>query len=183
MIINQNDHIYYSSVNTVRWTDFSVPVTSFSTDKEHNEIDLNSIDGKHFVVNSKLKLIRSYIDSTFFNKDIPKDNIFIDLVPFLHEGVKSVVLTSAKWIPAKSAGRLQLLDSVIQKQEFILKKDSYYYSKSKKNAFSGDMLKKILTDELHFSFENIKSGLQFTASDYNDYKNYHIKKNIGLQKR
>lgn len=60
VIINQNDYIFYSKINKVEWRKFSLPVSSFNINEKEKEIDLVSLNGKHFVIGSDLKLKKTY---------------------------------------------------------------------------------------------------------------------------
>jgi len=97
ILINQNEHIYYSKPNPIQWTTFNIPTINFSINKSGNTIDLYSIGGKIYVLDSKLTLKNSYTKPDDDYSMELATNKTIDLSRFLSSEIKLIKIKAVKY--------------------------------------------------------------------------------------
>jgi len=74
ILINQNDHIYYSKLKPIVWNEFNIPVSDFSVDKLNKQWSIYSIRNKVYVLSSRLDLIKTYARTDEYLKSGVSDN-------------------------------------------------------------------------------------------------------------
>lgn len=174
IIINQNDYIFYSKVKDIDWVKFSVPVSDFQLNEGKKQIDLSSRNGKHFVVDSELNLIKSYqVDDTFW-KSIKDDTTQIDISNFLKYPILSMKVVSTKYEFDKQVHMIAIYNEVIQKANISLKGTKYEFKakgfKKRTLEIKEKDLHQLLSQNLQIQLSQLSNYLRFSESDYQDYR-------------
>jgi hypothetical protein len=95
ILINQNDHIYYSKLNPVEWKSFNVPVRNFSIDQSKNSIELFSSMYKVYVLDTGLKLTNTYYEPE--GDLVTRQSVKPDFIDFLASGIRSIKIEGVKY--------------------------------------------------------------------------------------
>lgn len=174
ILINQNDYIFYSKVPDIDWKKFNVPVSDFQVFEEKKQIDLSSRNGKHFVIDSDLNLIKSYqIDDTFW-EPIKDDTTLIDISNFLKYPILSIKIVSTKYEFDKQVNMSAIYDEVIQEANISLKDTNYVFkAKGLQNRIleiKEEDLYQLLSQNLQIQLGQLSKYLRFSEPDYEDYR-------------
>jgi len=97
ILINQNNHIYYSALHPIAWKAFNVPTNNFSVNQSKKTIDLYSIGNKVYVLDASLDLLASYIKADEFTGELPEKKDSVDLSAFLSSKIKLVHIKAVKY--------------------------------------------------------------------------------------
>lgn len=174
ILINQNDYIFYSKVADTDWKKFNVPVSDFQVIEEKKQIDLSSRNGKHFVIDSDLNLIKSYqIDDTFW-EPIKDDTTQLDISNFLKYPIHSMTVVSTKYKFDKQDHMIALYNEVIQEANISLKGTNYEFKakgfKKRTLKIKEEDLHQLLSQNLQIELSQLSNHLTFSESDYQDYR-------------
>ncbi|WP_162523977.1 MULTISPECIES: hypothetical protein [unclassified Flavobacterium] len=175
ILINQNDYIFYSKRDSINWTKFNIPVAGFSINQEKSEITLHSRNGKSFIVDKKLDLIKESQGDYLWEK-IKNDSTNINLQSFFESKINSINVTSTKWLFDKQVHMGAIYKSDIQKGILIYKKGKLIFKakgfNKKSLEISKDTIQTLLQNKnLKVELSELSKFLEFTP---NDFKNYEI---------
>lgn len=163
MLINQNEHIYFSKLSPVQWTAFNIPTTNFSVNKLANTINLYSIGGKVYVLDSKLNLKNSYTapgDDSLMEVATSKK---IDLSGFLSAGIRLVKINGVKYDYDRTVSD-RYHSHVLYKEnitELIIKEQ---------DKIAG--IKNILSTSSNYS-KPVLYSFKFSKEDFDNYSNFY----------
>ena len=164
ILINQNDHIYYSRLNHIEWQVFNIPTRNFSVNQLRKTIELYSIRNKVYVLDSKLNLLETYIELEDDWLNQSSRNEKVDITSFLESDIKLTKIKAVKFDFDKMAGGCM---------PFALYKENAKGLKVN-NSESFSALKNILaTCELYK--KPIAQSFKFSEQDFTDYFNYYHK--------
>lgn len=174
ILINQNEHIYFSKLKSIQWTEFNVPVIDFSVDIMSKEIILQSRNGKFFVLSPQLNLIRTYQED-FTLEPIMDDSITLETGNFFKTKIKSVSIKSVNWVFDKPGHMVAIYKPNTQEAKFIEKAGVYHFkSKKKSNGklqfTSTDLTTVFNSTQVNFPVGKIRQNLSFTDLDMKNYK-------------
>ena len=183
VIINQNDHIYYSNIANINWKEFTIPVRTFEVKKEKNELHLASLKGKWFVLNNNLELVNSYIETFSFFEENNTTNSFITSSDFFKHNINSIKIKSVKYDIAgmtNTSFRIPIYEENVQTAKFIqvdslfrFKSKGYSKKESINYTFSKKSLLKIFNNSsLNYPLENISKSLIFEQLDFTNYNEF-----------
>ena len=161
ILINQNEHIYYSRLNPVNWKAFNIPVRDFSINKPKNRVELFSIGNKVYVLDSKLNLLGTYLEPEDFLFETPQ-NEKINVSEFLTSNIKSIQIEAVKYDFDKMDGGCIAFPLYKQniKRLKIREQESFI------------AIKEILAS--YNKYENPKTEVfSFSQQDSHDYLNYY----------
>jgi len=181
IMINQNDHIYFSKLGPVNWQAFNIPVLDFFVDKEKKEWHVHSLGNKMYVLSPKLELIRIYSLNEELAKNKTAADQNISFAGFFNSEIRSVTIKAVEWDFREMSGgcmRFPLYDENAQYAEYI-RTDSIF-------TFSSEKYKKSNSQNLYFSkrslinlFAKQKNNSSPEANkmvlndlDFRDYENY-----------
>ena len=173
ILINQNDYIFYTQVSNIDWKKFNIPVSDFQIIKEKKLIDLSSRNGKHFVINSDLNLIKSYqIDDSLW-KPIKDDTTQLDFSDFLNSPLLSIKVVSTKYEFVKNVHMSSLYDEVIEVATISLKDGNYEFKakgfKKRNLEITEKDFHQCLSQNLQTQLSQLSNYLRFSQSDCDDY--------------
>ena len=97
IIINQNDHIYYSKLNPINWKEFNIPVSDFSLDKLNKQWSIFSLGNKVYVLSSKLDLVKTYSLEDDYLMGLDSHNKPFSLEKFFSSDLVSVEVKAVKY--------------------------------------------------------------------------------------
>ncbi|WP_369992905.1 WD40/YVTN/BNR-like repeat-containing protein [Winogradskyella sp.] len=174
ILINQNDYIFYSKRDSINWTKFNIPVSGFSINQEKSEITLHSRNGKLFVLDKKLNLIKERQEDYLW-ETIKSDCTKLNLQSFFGSEISSISLTSTKWLFDKRVHMGAIYKSDIQKGRILDKKGNLIFKSKgfaeKSLEISKDDIQTLLQDKnLKVKLAELSKHLKFTTNDLNDYK-------------
>jgi hypothetical protein len=174
ILINQNDYIFYSEVADIVWKKFNVPVSDFQVIEEKKQIDLSSRNGKHFVIDSDLNLIKLYqIDDTFW-EPIKDDTTQIDFSNFLKYPILSMKVVSTKYEFDKQVHMSAIYNEVIQEANISLKGTNYEFKakgfKKRTLEIREKDLRQLLSQNFQIQLSQLSNYLRFSESDHQDYR-------------
>jgi hypothetical protein len=164
ILINQNEHIYYSKLNPVDWKTFNIPTRNFSIDQQRHTIALFSSGDKVYLLDAKLNLIETYVEPGDPLPDLALQNQKVDITSFLDPGIQSTQIKGVKFDFDKMSGGCM---------PFALYKENVKDLKVS-NAASFDALKNIL-ETCDAYKKPLAPSFQFSAEDLDDYFNYYNK--------
>jgi hypothetical protein len=168
ILINQNDHIYYSKLNPIVWHEFNIPVSDFSVVKSNKQWSIFSIGNKVYVLSSKLDLIETYTRTDEYFKSRESDNPQISLEDFFSTEIVAVKIKAVKYDFDKMSGGC--LQSPIYKENI----------KEMQIDDTGiiSLLEGILSTTSNYN-KLLSQSFSFTAQDFDSYKAFYkkIKKN------
>jgi len=108
ILINQNDHIYYSKIKPIEWKEFNIPVSDFSLDKLNKQWTIYSLGNKVYVLSSKLDLISTYTKKTELITLNESNNSTISLTDFLSSEMITLNIRAVKFdLDRMSGGSLR----------------------------------------------------------------------------
>jgi len=163
ILINQNDHIYYSKLNPIEWKEFNIPVTDFSLDKLNKQWSIFSLGNKVFVLSSTLGLIKTYTKEPEYTDFYELKNTPISFVDFLDSKRITLIIKAVKFdLEGKSGGSLPI---PIYKENIMEIKVDDINSISK--------LKEILSTTNIYDKPILKS-FSFTSQDFASYQEFYI---------
>lgn len=187
ILINQNDYIYCSRIDSINWKEFNVPILDFFAKNEGEEINLKS-RGKIYILNQNLDLISNYLtENNFCEMPFEKQNINISR--FFDSKIKSVVVKSITFTPKEY--------SIIAQDK---RSEKIAYLKKKRNGkiilnnsfdiditFKDDVFKAIFKNDDYKSLNKSKNKFNFTEVDINNFteflsqkiKDYKERENYG----
>jgi hypothetical protein len=123
ILINQNDHIYYSKLNPIEWKPFCIPIVDFEIDKINGQILLISLQGKTFVLDKDLNLKSSYTQYIFrFAKQIKRDSINLDNF-FCNDKIKIKIIGIEYIAENQSGGCMQYTNYKKNTTKYKVKQD------------------------------------------------------------
>lgn len=162
ILINQNDHIYYSKLNHIDWRIFNIPARDFSVNQSKKTIEIYSIRNKVYVLDSKLNLLDSYVQpvDTWLNQSQQNDKI--DVASFLSSKIKLTSIKAVKFDFDKMSGGCI---------PFALYKENSKGLKVK-NSESFSALTNILATCEEYK-KPIAQTFKFSEQDLADYFNYY----------
>lgn len=96
ILINQNDHIYYSKLNPISWKAFNIPVSNFTLDKLNKQWSIFSLGNKVYVLSSKLDLVKTYSLEDEYLMSLDSDNKPFSLEKFFSSDLVSVEIKAVK---------------------------------------------------------------------------------------
>lgn len=175
VLINQNDYIFYSKLDSINWQKFNIPVTGFSINQEKSEITLHSRNGKSFILDNKLNLIKEIQEDYLWEK-IKNDSTKLNLQSFFESKINSINITSTKWLFDKQVDMGAIYKSDIQKGTLIDKKGKLIFKakgfNKKSLEISIDTIQNLLQNKnIKVELSELSKYLEFTS---NDIKNYEI---------
>ena len=101
ILIDQNNYIYCSKINSINWKEFNIPVRDFIVKNDNKEVHLQSRH-KVYVLNQNLDLLSTYlVDNKFCEMPFEKQNINIS--KFFDSKIKSVVVKSISFTPVENS--------------------------------------------------------------------------------
>lgn len=176
ILINQNDYIFYSKRDSINWTKFNIPVSGFSINQEKSEISLHSRNGKIFILDKKLNLIKERQEDYLWQTG-KSDSTKLDLQPFFENKISSIKITSTKWLFDKQVHMGAIYKSDIQKGKVLDKKgDLTFKAKGfdkKSLEISKDNIQTLLQDKnLKVELSELSKHLTFTSKDFSDYETF-----------
>jgi hypothetical protein len=184
IFINQNDHIYYSSINPINWKAFKIPIRSFAIDKLNQEVQIESLKGICYILNNELDLKRldtipcpiyRLVDTSFHK---------IDTKEFFNYKITSFNIVSVKYDyegMAQGCTSFPLYKENIQTAQY-LNKDSLFIFKSKgynkkqslKYSFNPKGLNQIFDYEtINCELSKTADLLEFESEDFKSYLAYY----------
>lgn len=172
ILIDQNNYIYCSKINSINWKEFNVPVRDFLVKNDNKEVHLQSRH-KVYVLNQNLNLLSTYlVDNNFCEMPFEKQNINIS--KFFDSKIKSVVVKSISFTPIEN--------SLIAQDK---RNEKIAYLKKKRNekiilnnsfdidiAFKDDVFKAIFENDKYKSLNKSKDYFNFTVVDINNFKEF-----------
>lgn len=163
ILINQNEHIYYSKLNPIQWTSFNIPTTNFSINKSANTINLYSIRGKVYVLDSKLTLKNSYTETEDKSLMELATNKNINLSNFLSSDINLIKIKAVKYDFDKMV--------TVYYHSYALYKENIneLVIKEKDNIA---LLKNMLATENNYS-KPFSNTFRFTKEDFENYIKYY----------
>ena len=162
LLINQNDHIYYSRLNPIEWKTFTVPAKDFSINTPEKKIELFSIRNKVYVLDSALQLLATYFEPGNDPADDEYNNEKIDMDSFLAPGIKSAKIKAVKFVFDKfEGGCLPFALYKENKKEIRINNEQALLT-----------LKKVLATCNTYEQPDAHSFL-FSSEDVDDYHNYY----------
>lgn len=163
ILINQNDHIYYTKLNSIEWKPFNVPVINFSVDKSKNTIELFSIRHKVYVLDTKLNLTNIYYQPED-DPMLPRPNAKPELNAFLASGISSIKIKGVKYY----------FEQIISgRHPFSIEKENVKELRVK-SPESFATIKNILTTYDNYR-KPVAAEFLFSKQDLDDYLNYYNK--------
>ena len=184
VLINQNDHIYFSSLNPIYWETFNIPVRNFTIDTAKQEIYLESLKGKRYVLGKKLDLKR--IDTIPYPKYSNIDTSYhsIETKEFFSHNIVSVEIISVKYDFDRMSGgclRFPLYKENIQVAKylnsdslFVFKSKGYSKKKSAKYSFTHPDLTEIFNSKnINCKLCQTSDLLNFGEDDYDSLLSYY----------
>ena len=163
ILINQNEHIYYSKFNPIQWTTFNILTTNFSVNKSENTINLYGVGGKVYVIDSKLTLKNSYIEPDTDSIMELATNKNIDLSSFLSSEIKLVKINGIKYDYDKSV-------TVYHHSYALYKENTTALVTNEQEKL--DFIKNCLLTANNYTRPNLTS-FTFSKEDFSDYSNYY----------
>jgi hypothetical protein len=165
ILINQNEHFYFSNLNLINWKEFNIPVLDFEINKLENNINLYSVSDKVFVLDTKLNLIKSFTKDSIYKNKIKKNiSINFNLATFLDSEINLIKVKAVRFDSDGMSGGCVRIP---------LYKENINNSKIK-NKDKIKELKNILLNV--FDFENPKiENFNFSEIDINNYQNFYKK--------
>lgn len=164
IVVDQNNHIYYSKLAPIDWRAFNVPTKNFSVNQTKKTIDVYSINKKVYVLDSKLNLLNTYVKADEFIWEQPEKKDQIDLSAFLSPGIKMIHIKAVKYDFDKVTESCIPVD---------LYKENVKNLKIK-NPASFLALKNILTSYALYE-QPVAQTFQFSEHDLSDYFSYYNK--------
>lgn len=164
LLIDQNNHIYFSKLNHVEWRAFNIPTRSFSVNQSKKTIELYSIRNKVYVLDSKLNLLETYIQSEEAWLNESQENAKLDIASFLSSDIKLTSIKAVKFDFDKMSGGCM---------PFALYKENSKGLKVK-NSESFSDLSNILTTCEEYQ-KPIAQSFKFSEQDLVDYFSYYNK--------
>ncbi|MEP7236514.1 MAG: hypothetical protein ABI685_01570 [Ferruginibacter sp.] len=164
ILIEQNEHIYYSKLDSVDWKAFNVPIRYFSVSQIKKTIELFSLRYKVYVLDPQLNLIKTYVEpeDNLWRRSSQSEKVKID--SFLASGIRSTQIKAVKFDFDKMSGGCM---------PFALYKENKKGLKVN-NAESFSALKNILTNCETYKDPMVES-FKFSKQDLDDYFNYYDK--------
>ncbi|WP_299095264.1 sialidase family protein [uncultured Winogradskyella sp.] len=176
ILINQNDYIFYSKFNKINWRKFNIPVSNFSINEKKNEITLNSRNGKLFVLDKKLNLIKESQEDYLW-ETITSDTTKLDLQTFFESEISSIKVTSTIWLFDKQVHLGASYKSDIQKGKIVDKKGILIFKSKdfgkRSLEISKNNIQALLRDKnLKVKLADLSKRLTFTTNDLKDYEKF-----------
>lgn len=170
ILVNQNDHIYYSNLNPVKWKALNIPVRDFSINKLKKTIELFSIRNKVYILDTKLNLLDTYLEAEDDFMNHSSQNEKADVITFLSSGIKLIQIRAVKYVFDKMDGGCL---------PFALYKEN---AKELKVNEKGTLLilKNILATCDTYR-KSIVGSFSFSKDDFDDYLNYFNKIKTEMQ--
>lgn len=173
ILINQNDHIYFSKLNPIVWNEFNIPVSDFSVDKSNKQCSIFSIGNKVYVLSSRLDLIKTYVRTDEYFKSGESDNPPISLEDFFSSKTVALKIKAVKYDFDKMSGGCMPFP---------------IYKENIKNMKTTDeerilSLKEILSTTINYP-KPLSQSFVFTEQDLASYEYFYnqIKKNRNEEK-
>jgi hypothetical protein len=177
VIINQNDHVYFSKLKTIQWTEFNIPVIDFSVDLLNEEIILQSRNGKFFVLSPQLNLVRTYQED-FTWEPIKDDSLSLATDDFFRTKIKSFNVKSINWVYDKP-GHMVAIYKPISQEAIYIEKAGVFQLKSRKHSdikfTATELTNAFNTEKINLSIGKVGQILTFTDLDIKDYKECFVK--------
>ena len=104
ILINQNDHIYYSKLNPISWKEFNIPVSDFSVDKLNKQLSIYSLENKVYVLSSRLDLLKTYTRTDEYFKSRETPNTQMPIEDFFSSEITKVKIKAVKYDFDKMSG-------------------------------------------------------------------------------
>lgn len=176
ILINQNDYIFYSKRDSINWTKFNIPVAGFSINQEKSEITLHSRNGKFFVLDKKLDLLKESQEDYLW-EEIERDSTKLNLQPFFETKINTFDITSTKWLFDKRVHMGAIYKSDIQKGKILDNKDKLVFKskgfEKKSLEISKDNIQTLLQDKnLKVELSELSKHLAFTTKDFSHYETF-----------
>ena len=165
ILVNQNDHIYYSKINPIAWKEFNIPVSDFSVDKISKQWSIYSLRNKVYVLSTRLDLLKTYVKP---NEDLKKEQTpgaQISLNDFFSSGFGTLKITAVKYDFDRMAG------GCIQFPVYKANSKNMELNDAKKLA----LLKEIL-DATGSYQKPLSQSFLFTQQDYASYEDFYNEK-------
>lgn len=162
ILINQNDHIYYSRLNSIDWKEFNIPVSDFSADKTKKQWSIFSLRNKVYILSSRLDLIRTYtIEDKCFNEG-KSNNSPISLEDFFSSEIVMLKIKGVKYDFDKTSSGCMPLLTYTENVTTIQTTDEKAISP----------LNKILFTTFNYS-KPISHSFVFTEQDFASYEYFY----------
>lgn len=168
ILINQNDHIYYSKLNPIEWKEFNIPVSDFSLDKSNKQWSIFSIGNKVYVISSRLNLIKTYARTDEYFKSGESNNPPISLEDFFSSEIVALKTKAVKYDFDKMSGGCMPFR--------IYKENVKEMKTTDKERISS--LKEILSTTINYP-KPLSQSFVFSEQDFAFYEDFYnqIKKN------
>ncbi|MDP2176014.1 MAG: hypothetical protein Q8K70_08905 [Bacteroidota bacterium] len=164
ILINQNDHIYYSKLNLIEWKEFNIPVSDFSIDKSNKQWSIFSIRNKVYVLSSRLDLIKTYEGTDEFFRSSESYNSPISLEDFFSSEIIKVKIKAVKYDFDKMSGG---------SMRYPVYKENIKEMKIN-DTESISLLKEILTTTNNYH-KPLSRSFSFTEQDFASYDTFYSK--------
>jgi len=162
ILINQNDHIYFSKLNPIAWNEFNIPVSDFSVDKLNKQLSIYSIGNKVYVLSSRLDLIKTYLRTDeYLNSGEPENQPF-SLENFFSSEINIIKVKAVKYDFDKMSGGCM---------PFPIYKESVMEMKVN-DAETILSLKEILSTTSNY-IKPLYQSFAFTDQDFASYDNFY----------
>jgi len=162
LLIDQNEHIYFSKIDPIEWKIFNVPTLDFKINKKGKTIELYSLGNKVYVLDYKLNPVNSYLlppDTVLMR---PLKNSDPDVSVFLASGIKAINIKGVKYKFAGMGGGC--LRGPIYKEKV---EQSAVKENEKLSA-----LKQILATSLNYRHA-LAPSFSFAVADFENYKKFY----------
>jgi hypothetical protein len=168
ILINQNDHIYFSKLNPIEWKKFNVPAIDFQLNKD--TIILFSIRDKVYHLDSRLNLLleNKHSEKSFFSPPVRNENA--DISTFFKSKINSLNIKTIDFDYDKMSGGCIRYP--------IFKENINYYPIE--NSAYISTLKSLIQTRFKGQFPKMES-LSFNYEDITSYRNLYRLKKVAKQ--
>lgn len=162
ILVNQNDHIYYSKLNPIEWKEFNIPVSDFSLDKLNKQWSISSLGNKVYVLSSSLDLVKTYTITDEYLNSGDSDNQPFSLENFFSSEIITVKVKAVKYDFDKMSGGY--MPSPIYKENVKEMKIN--------DAENISSLKETLSTTSNY-IKPLYQSFAFTDQDFESYNNFY----------
>ncbi len=163
LLVNQNEHIYFTRTANISWQPFNVPTTGFSINQADHTIRLFGIAGNEYVLDSNLALLKKEKNGERYYFSLPPNDTF-GLAPFIGAGIKSIKIKAVGFDFDKMSGGCM---------PFALYKEKVRHRTIGNKESISRFIDILYNTETFLSPE---AGMfEFSEDDWTDYQNYYHK--------
>lgn len=162
ILINQNDHIYFSKLNPIVWKEFNIPVSDFSVDKLNKQWTIYSIGNKVYVLSPKLDLIKTYTKTSEYSIFNESTNTAKSVADFFSSEIMTLSIKAVEFDFEKMSGGCLRYPIYKENIEAMKVKDA--------NRISS--LKEILSTTNIYN-KPLFQTFSFTEQDFDSYQDFY----------